>query len=278
MQQGGGAVTQSRRTVRQVRSPEIAGRRADPSRIGGAIRVLQLARVSPSNVAKVIRRFLFGTDVVVLPLREAIAHLDAKRLSLVRWGDGETEIAIGRDIYYQSASERLADALSGILDQADDKVVVGLPGRVLRGTLSPALYTSGWLKTRWLWAARARRDATYADAFMFRDAPRQALALINEIAARKSKVMVVSSHGDDLALLGSAEGKAIWIKVPSTDAYACVESVCAAVRSAAVEEASTLVLVAAGPAAKVIVSRLSAEFVCWDVGFLLTLNRMMDED
>lgn len=233
---------------------------------------------SPVSLGTVLRRFVRGTDVTFETLEQTISRLERGNLSLIRWGDGETEVALGRGIHYQDGAPQLSKMLQSLLSSGTNKVILGLPSWPLRGVLRWALYQRGWLKTRLLWAAHCHLEGSYADAFMFRDRPRKALQLLRACGARKKRLIIVSSNSLDVRYFdGTAEGIA-WIEVPKVNAFSRHDETCAAIEYSTMASAdSTLVLISAGPAGKAIAVALAERIACWDTGNLFDALRKLEQ-
>lgn len=238
-------------------------------RLAAIAALLEAASPPAVGWVQVWRRLALGSEIRPLPLAETIGHLERHGLSLARWGDGETECALGHAIRFQAASDDLAAALRQLLREPDPRILLGLPTWPLEGPLRLALHRRGWLKTRFLLAALARPGTLYADAFAFRDQPDAALALIRAAAARRTLVLIASSDRRDADYFAGLACAVRWLPVPARDAFAESAAIAEAIAAAAGSEASqALALISAGPAAKVIVKRLAGRVMCWDTGYL----------
>src|SRR4051794_35928432 len=110
-----------------------------------------------------------GAAFRVLDERATLAVLCERRASLARYGDGELEIMIGRDISCQEYDPMLARRLRFILRAPTPEFLVGIPN-------FPALQIkrSGrkriWERYQCIFSHLVRRGATYHSAFVSRPA------------------------------------------------------------------------------------------------------------
>jgi hypothetical protein len=232
-----------------------------------------------TGMIKFVFRCLLGCRVKALTHREAMEWLETTGKSLVRWGDGETAVLRGRGIHFQAAHPALAHALGEILAQDRPDIAIGVPVRALSGPVWEHFRVRLWLRTRMVWARYARSDRLYVDAFMFRDRPAEALDLVLGVASRRGWVLVVSSNGDDLEFFRRLVCPCDWIGIPAKDAFQGLGSILSDIRAAALRLSRVsgrddgLVLISAGPTAKVLIADLAPALCCYDVGHLFHFQR-----
>ena len=226
-------------------------------------------------------RFALGSRLRVLDADAALGWLEATGKSLVRWGDGETAVHRGQAIPFQDASPELRQALATVLAQQRPDIAVGIPAGAVCGPLLRHATRRGWLRTRLLWARHARPEATYVDAFLFRDRPEAALSGLKAMAGRRDWIVVVSSNGNDAGLFSDLAVGVGWIGIPARNAFGDFEAIVAAIKAEAARldserdtnKGNGLVLIAAGPTAKALVLELSPALRCLDVGHLFYFQR-----
>ena len=110
-----------------------------------------------------------GAPLSVVDERETLRTLCERRASLARYGDGELEIIIGRDIHFQEYDPRLARRLRQILRAASEKFLVGVPNfDALQ--IKTASRKRNWDRYRMMFSHLIRRDAEYHSSFVSRPA------------------------------------------------------------------------------------------------------------
>jgi glycosyltransferase family protein len=112
---------------------------------------------------------IHGAPLRVVGERETLRALCERRASLARYGDGELEIMIGRDIHFQEYHPRLARRLREVLQAASRKFLVGVPNfDALQ--IKTASRKRNWERYRLMFSHLIRRDAEYHSAFVSRPA------------------------------------------------------------------------------------------------------------
>ncbi len=110
-----------------------------------------------------------GAKLQVIDERATLRALCERRASLARYGDGELEIMIGRDIHFQEYDPRLARRLREVLRAASPKFLVGIPNfDVLQ--IKTASRQRNWDRYRLMFSHLVRRNAEYFSAFVSRPA------------------------------------------------------------------------------------------------------------
>ncbi len=92
-----------------------------------ASRMTPLERASLLRVRALAALRCPGASTAVVPELETLKAIQAHRASLARFGDGELEIMIGGDTYFQSFDQALARRLRAILRAPDKTFFVGIP-------------------------------------------------------------------------------------------------------------------------------------------------------
>ena len=108
-----------------------------------------------------------GAPLRVINEWATLRALRERGASLARYGDGELEIMLGHDIYFQEYDPQLARRLRQILRAASEKFLVGIPN-------FPALQIKtsarrrNWKRYRCMFSHLVRRGAEYHSAFVSR--------------------------------------------------------------------------------------------------------------
>lgn len=114
---------------------------------------------------------------------------------LIRWGDGESSLAVGRSTSFQPASPPLARELRRLLRTRDPRITLCLPGFLLSGSPFAGRddrFRRIWLLTTLLMRIWARRGV-YGDSFLFRnEANMNGLDPLVRLLRRARRVIVVS--------------------------------------------------------------------------------------
>jgi len=110
-----------------------------------------------------------GAPLSVVDERATLDALRERRASLARYGDGELEIMIGRDISCQEYDPKLAQRLRAILRVPTPEFLVGIPNfPVLQIKRSGRKRT--WERYQCMYSHLVCRGATYHSAFVSRPA------------------------------------------------------------------------------------------------------------
>lgn len=209
-----------------------------------------------------------GRDYTLLSCRHALQHR-----YLVRWGDGETSLALGLSTSFQGAERSLARELRALLRFECDSLVMCFPRQVMRRfpfsarDLDPRL----WALTAMLIRLLFRKDA-YGDAFMFRaETGLGASEELRAILRRSERVAIVSSSEEMsrhamLALDPAATWQLSHLTVPAVNAYEQKPAIRSWIESIGEPD---LILFSAGPVGKIIIhemARIGSKSQLIDVG------------
>ncbi len=208
---------------------------------------------------------------------ETIEHLLSTGKSLIRWGDGETSILLGRSLAFQSNSLSLMQYYRMIVKSygVDSRYMLALPTKYLRMT-GHKLQETGkrhqWHPTRYacnLFFPKGK--VKYADAFIFREETSLANSEIEKLWVNSKHVILM--HNNYKYFIDFAA------KYPGIDCHFIPVLPCGAYGRAgeymqnafksakAFGLAETRVLVSAGPAGKPIVFWLSQRgLISYDMG------------
>lgn len=191
------------------------------------------------------------------------------RKTMIRWGDGESEMVLGNSIVYQSASNELKSELKRVLVDArqNGHYLLGLPN-----IKNPRYKKDIRYRLRWERVFRVvnQRTDTFMsfDALVFRrktqDHSEDGMKRLIYLTRELETIFVGPKH--KLGQLASAIHNPKFIEIPETDSFDELEQIKSAIRSS-VTPTGTVVLVSAGPAAKILCLDLAKEgYFLVDVG------------
>jgi hypothetical protein len=210
-------------------------------------------------VANILRFSWAGRNsdrFVVLSLEEVFS-----RRVIVRWGDGETSLALGISTRFQKASWALAADLRALAACRSKDVLLCVP----LGLLSRDPFSGKSAECIQMWAFTAAfirflvRSEEFGDAFMFRKESGLSgrKQLIDSLAACR-KIVLVSSRAEDLDALrteisGVMHVEFLHVSVPSQHAY---DVKAALLDQLLAIDGAGVVLLSAGPVGKSLVPDL----------------------
>jgi hypothetical protein len=177
---------------------------------------------------------------------------------LLRWGDGESSLAIGKSTSFQKASPQLGRELRSILRQRDARVTLCLPKPLLgRAPFSGSddRFRRIWLLTALLMRIWVRRGS-YGDAFLFRrEGEIDGLKALSRLIATAQKIVVLSGDPSDIEIVNSMQPDAVLqhVKVPKQNAYSERDEIWRALTQVAKPD---MLLLSAGPTGKCLASDL----------------------
>lgn len=185
---------------------------------------------------------------------------------------------------YQVPDAILARELRSLLEieqTMEQGYLVGLPVKFLVSPHGKLLEDGSWrywrLSRRFLAGCKARTDGgegVFGDAFIFRPESGVPLANLARLWNKKYVVLAVPNEQWFVDFHDKWPNSA-WVPVPAKNAFSLIDSIEHEILQAASESSKPLcdvrVLIAAGPAAKVLVKNLAASgLVAYDVGNFFT--------
>lgn len=226
-------------------------------------------------------------NIKTIPDEEVLQFVQQNNMSLIRWGDGETIIASGGDIYFQKGDEQLAKELNKIVDSYNERqYVLAIPVEYLNCPIySLQLHELKiWYKTRAFFAKRINRQVCYANSLIFRDYMISkhlgAATIISGMCQDKKLAIVVTGNSINDQVFSQSGCKYISLLVPNKDAYTeydrIIDSIKKVVLQENVDKKDAIIFLSCGPTAKVLAYNLSEYGLqCIDVGVLF--NKSMIE-
>ena len=219
-----------------------------------------------------IRNYYFLSD------SETIQYLIENNKSLIRWGDGETFFFLGGDYYFQRGSKDLQKSLYLILkenNKLNAHFLLAMPKYFLEMSkedlVGRGMYGT-WHDTRCIFLKFCEKRIKYGDAFVFRPESRTTNLEIEQLWLGKDVIIVCSEeqYYEDFKEKYNGQNN-YFVKIPKTDAFEVHEQILFDIKKIIEQKClvgnKLRILVAAGPAAKVIVYKLSIEgFISYDIG------------
>ncbi|PHV70154.1 hypothetical protein CS063_11800 [Sporanaerobium hydrogeniformans] len=210
--------------------------------------------------------------------KETVEYIVDKKVSLIRFGDGEFNIMRGESISYQGYSKALGAGLKALVRDFKEKqtpYLVCMPAYFLsvKGMklLKKRVYIACWSRARRMFNKDYDYDVTYGDSFLFSQGNE---AIYSDIWKNENQVVFV--HHDELYAKKFFDRYNIrykFVKVPSVDAFTHKESIVRNIEKS-IENLSnkkTCILISAGPCAKLLVKELAEKGYwaidtghCWD--------------
>lgn len=212
--------------------------------------------------------------------QETVDIICKKKLSIIRLGDGEFNILQGKSVSYQPWSKELQENMEEIVMNyinGDMKYLLCMPGEFfLPNAYKLSIqHLKSWVFSRYFFKKKYDiANIVYGDAFLF---ARGNQAIFKKIWLSQKLEKIIFVHNDEKYaknFLKKYGIKTIFISVPKEDAYSKIELIKEKICKEVAEK--SLVLISAGPAAKIIVKDLSKKGIwcidtghCWDTPLLL---------
>lgn len=220
-------------------------------------------------------------NVTLLSIDETINEVNYNNKSLIRYGDGELIIMNGGDIHYQCADKVLEAKLNNIikeyLDNPKDSpylLCMPIPFISCSGMkLSKRrVWVSSWAKFRYYFKKNLDlKKIYYGDAFLF---SKKYETSYPKIWSKSDSVIFLHNNKKFADDFTSKYGiKTTFIQVPSKDAFSKVDNLLDDILLTIGKDGheNKIVLISAGPCAKVLVYELSKRGIkaidtghCWD--------------
>lgn len=234
-----------------------------------------------TNIFYSFFKVFFGSkNAVFLDSKKTIEKTTNSRISIVRFGDGEFNLLNGRDVHYQKWSIELENDLKEIIKQYTDEKVkpnyfLCMPKDFLECNSTKLLkkkeYFLSWPIPRRTFIENYDYSSLYGDSFLFAGENQE---LYKNIWKKTNTEHVVFVHNN------SKYGELFQEKykinttnviIPKKDSYEHREEILNDIIKNIKNPSNDLVMVSAGPCAKILVERLSRENIwaidtghCWD--------------
>lgn len=198
------------------------------------------------------------------PITLSPAEAMSRFRAIVRWGDGETQLVLGRNIGYQEASKEIGRELRMVLRSRRPDMLLCVPPALIdlsnQKQRVPAREQRIWFKTLILIRFFTKGRKFVGDAFMFRmETEFSGWKYLKIVLRESSGIIIVSSEQEDLVRLEGEAGTAniAQVLVPSRHAFSQRESVLEEIYSLLQDGGFDTVLFSAGPLSKILILELT---------------------
>jgi len=218
-----------------------------------------------------------GLPLQGLDAPASLQALLADRRSLIRWGDGESIIAMGGDLPFQNNSPELRQRMIDVLRNTQTMDYhFALPWRYLVESIDGDT-TGTWRHTRYVINRYYPMNITCLDAHLFRNQRKEGIDRlpdnqVERLWTRFSRVIVVAGKNEFLARFRQdyPRQECLTVTVPVRHAWAEYPSIARQIRELIGDQAkNTCLLAACGPCAKILVAEFAPTLTCYDIGHYL---------
>lgn len=205
---------------------------------------------------------------IFLSQEESLNYLINSNKSLIRWGDGESAIFTGGNLYFQNNSLKLLIDFFKIVRnyKNNSQYLIALPNEFLINTKENLIETNKykiWKFTRYIFNFFFKKDVIYLDSFMFREGTSLANQEIERLWLKERKIIFIhSNYKYYLDFKTKYKEKDIYfISVTSANSYSQKSKILKKVEEIFVSSDSQkndfCIMVSSGPAGKTYVYELS---------------------
>lgn len=215
----------------------------------------------------------------ILSPEDTVNIIKKEKKSVIRYGDGEFYLLNGNSIHYQSYSVLLKKCLYDIVEEYKSNkniFILCMPKHYfeckgMEIMKSKTIFRS-WVRPRFMFKTRYDSDGLeYGDAFLFAETNRKIYEKIWSGNDINSIIFVHNSQIYADKFSRTYNKNVFFIEVPSRDAFDAVDTITDDILKLHRIHNSDIVLISAGPCAKVIVWNLSKKGIwaidtghCWD--------------
>jgi hypothetical protein len=219
-----------------------------------------------------------GTSAKILNSSETIFQIKSCRRSLIRFGDGEFGIFVGKDISYQKWSSDLFTAFEKIKKTYESqgnecRYLLAVPHIFFKKSglflLRKRVYLSSWAQAKHIFQTKFRQDIKYGDAFLF---GRNNVKMYEKLWKNEENIIFVHNSKSYADWFSNYYHKTTYfIKIPEKNTYEVMDvvlnSIQECVQSNNLNTINCCIIISAGPAAKILIYELSKlGFWCLDTG------------
>lgn len=204
----------------------------------------------------------------LLNQKESIITLTASNKSLIRWGDGESTILLGGDVFFQNNSLTLFRKFIKLVRGYNNNspYLMAMPNNYLNSSKSE-LYSINkyrtWVKTRYVFQLLFPKSEIYLDSFIFREDSELSNEEIKALWRNEGTIIFVHSNYKyyyDFSAI-NPDKEVHYVPVYSANADILCDQVIREViklsGSASSNGKKVCALISAGPAGKIMVVRLA---------------------
>lgn len=203
----------------------------------------------------------------ILNPEDTIAYMKKTGKSFLRLGDGEFNLLLGRDVHYQKFSPELKQEIHLILQDYNENLpyIVAVPHQYFSNSnrvLNRRVLISCWSIPKQIFRKYAKPDIVYGDAFLFAKNHRK----LDYAKLWRNIPNVIVVHNKPEYLQGAYDPetqKGFFVQIPPCNTYEAIdeteEQIKAVYAGNNLDVHKTVILLSAGPAAKVLVKRMSSQ-------------------
>lgn len=210
----------------------------------------------------------------ILDSKNTIEHVKQEKKSLIRFGDGEFNILAGGNVHYQDYNINLQRELDEILKtyNASSKYLLCMPYRYFSKSnlvLNKRVLISCWSTPKRMFKKLVKKECIYGDAFVFAKDSRKRF---EQIWIDYSNIILVHNDPQYLSeVCNFDKQRGYYIEVPKRNAYDAIEYIEMKIKDVyennRLEKSQTIILLSAGPTAKVLTYHLSEQgYIAIDCG------------
>ncbi len=225
-----------------------------------------------------------GLPLQGLDATASLQTLLADRRSLIRWGDGESIIAMGGNLPFQKNTPELRERMINVLRYSQvDEFHFALPWRYLVKSIDEEM-TGTWRHTRYVVNRYYPMNITCLDAHLFRNQRKAGVVRlpdteVERLWTRFSRAIVVAGKNEFLARFREdyPELECLPVTVPVRHAWAEYPAIAQQIGELVGDRAQdTCLLAACGPCAKILVADFASTLTCYDIGHYLAHRYSQD--
>lgn len=210
-------------------------------------------------------------------MAETIDLAIKQKKSIIRLGDGEFNIINDRGVSYQSSDEQLKESILNIINKYlindNCNYILCMPGEFLkpRGINLKYKHIISWAFSRYYFNKNYDVEITYGDAFIFAKGNDKVYSLLWQSNEIENIIFIHNNIKYANEFKKKYKKNITFIQVPVKDAYSSVNDIEKRIIKSVHDIKKTIILISAGPCAKVLVNRLSDNGYwaidtghCWD--------------
>ncbi len=249
----------------------------------------RFVRIANDILVNLGNRFLFPQGIAgdFLNHGSSVNRLQSEAMSVIRWGDGESLILLGGDIYFQPFSLQLRSRLLEIIINFKKNCGyhLAIPTQYLDASSTDLKNSIRgktndfdiWKGSRYVHWRYFPKNIQYLDAFLFKGAMAEQLNEVRKIFSMFSSFVVVSSETDTIDTFFERNLKSAnyrKVAIPANDAFSLYDDILYEVETtiadfSGMDQKNILILLSAGPCAKVLAYDLTKRgHTAFDIGKL----------
>lgn len=233
-----------------------------------------------TNLKAILFNFLHpqgNKKCLYLDEEQTLEMVIKNNMSLIRWGDGETQIIFGKSIYFQDFNENLKNDLLKLILNKSPNVLKCIPVKYLKKNILNLIFQKKlrlWAKTRYFFYKLCTGNEIYGDAFLFRPESKLTNSQIEKLWIGKKIILVVNEEQIFKDFSKKYKDNDIFfIKIKKKNAYEEKDIILEKIfKYLSNNDPNHIrVLVSAGPTAKIIVYEVARNgYIAYDMGHYFT--------